>query len=379
MGVGVKLYLLAPEGDVDEPKRRLEQSGYRCEVINSAQQLPIHDERNGLLTVMCFSTDALLECHHPAIVPILFSRPPLVVATMLLALSNGAVDCWSGEMSSQELAERGEALVARLRRTHGVSQQVMQNAAAAARLSDLEQQLQEDQRAGQQIQLGMLPSQHKPMGQFLFSRWVQPSLMLSGDFVDYFPLQDRYLACFLADVAGHGASSALLTVMLKNISWRLQQKFGLPQFKSPGDMLGWINQTLIGQGIEKHVAMFLGIIDTQTDVLHYSMAAHYPPALMLSQAGEVTALQQSAKPLGLFPNAVYTSDQVDFPTGSTLLVFSDGVMDCLAPTDFDEKEAALRELAVTFDEPVKLWGRLCESLKKLDDVSLLAVKHERRA
>jgi serine phosphatase RsbU (regulator of sigma subunit) len=375
----VKLYLLAPEGDVDEPKRQMEQGGYRCEVIQSAQQLPIHDQRNGLLAVICFSEDDLLECHHPAMVPILFSQQPLAVAPMLLALSNGAVDCWSAEMSSQELAERGEALVARLQRTHTVSHEVAQNATAAARLSDLEQELQDDQRAGQQIQLGMLPSQHKQMDEFLFSRWVQPSLMLSGDFVDYFPLQDRYLACFLADVAGHGASSALLTVMLKNISWRLQQKFGLPQFKSPGDMLCWINDTLIGQGIEKHVAMFLGIIDKQTSVLHYSMAAHYPPGLMLSEGGDVITLQQSAKPLGLFPDAVYTSDQVDFPEGSTLLVFSDGVMDCLAPTDFDEKEAALQELAVSLGAPVKLWSRLCESLKKLDDVSLLAVKHERRA
>ena len=375
----MKLYLLAPEGDVDEPRGLMEQGGYRCEVIQSAQQLPIHDQRNGLLTVICFSEDDLLECHHPAMVPILFSQQPLDVAKMLLALSHGAVDCWSAEMSSQDLAKRGETLVARLQRTHAASHQVAQNAEAAARLSDLEQELQDDQRAGQQIQLGMLPSQHKQMDEFLFSRWVQPSLMLSGDFVDYFPLQDRYLACFLADVAGHGASSALLTVMLKNISWRLQQKFGLPQFKSPGDMLGWINDTLIGQGIEKHVAMFLGIIDKQTNVLHYSMAAHYPPGLMLSQAGDVTALQQSAKPLGLFPNAVYTSDQVDFPLGSTLLVFSDGVMDCLAPTDFDEKEAALQQLAISLGEPVKLWSRLCESLKKLDDVSLLAVKHERRA
>lgn len=375
----MKLYLLAPEGDVGEPKTLLEQGGYRCEIIHSAQQLPIHDERNGLLTVICFSADALLECHHPAMVPILFSQLPLAVTPMLQALSNGAVDCWSAEMSSPELAERGEALVARLQRTHAASHQLAHNARAAARLSDLEQELQDDQRAGQQIQLGMLPSQHKQMDHFLFSRWVQPSLILSGDFIDYFPLQDRYLACFLADVAGHGASSALLTVMLKNISWRLQQKFGLPQFKSPGDMLGWINETLIGQGIEKHVAMFLGIIDKQTNVLHYSMAAHYPPALMLSQSGDIAALQQSAKPLGLFPNVLYTSNQVDFPTGSTLLVFSDGVMDCLAPTDFDEKEAVLKELAVILGEPVKLWSRLCESLKKLDDVSLLAVKHDGRA
>ena len=247
MGVNVKLYLLAPEGDVDEPKGLFERGGYHCEILSSAQQLPIHDQRNGLLTAICFSADALLECHHPAIVPILFSQQPLDVTLMLLALSNGAVDCWSAQMSSSELAERGEALVARLQRTHAVSHEVAQNAKAAARLSDLEQELQDDQRAGQQIQLGMLPSQHKQMDEFLFSRWVQPSLMLSGDFVDYFPLQDRYLACFLADVAGHGASSALLTVMLKNISWRLQQKVQVTLQAS------WINDMLIGQGIEKHV------------------------------------------------------------------------------------------------------------------------------
>jgi len=90
-------------------------------------------------------------------------------------------------------------------------------------------------------------------------------------------------------------------------------------------------------------------------------------------------LQQSAKPLGLFPGAQYTSDQVAFPEGSTLMVFSDGVMDCLAPSDFAEKEVALITLAESLGEPVKLWSRLCESLKNLDDVSLLAVKHGRRA
>jgi serine phosphatase RsbU (regulator of sigma subunit) len=167
--------------------------------------------------------------------------------------------------------------------------------------------------------------------------------------------------------------------MLKNISWRLQQKFGLPSFSSPGDMLGWINETLIGQGIEKHVAMFLGIIDKQDNTLHYSMAAQYPPALLAAPSGETQLLQQQAKPLGLFPDAAYVSNQVPFPKGSTLLVFSDGVMDCLPPDQFADKEAALVALSQSLPDPLKLWSRLCESLKNLDDVSLLAVQRERSA
>ena len=370
----MKVFLLSADDQTHDALMTLQGAGYSCEVVVSAQQIPVH-EGNGLIAVLCQSPEALLECHHPAMVPILFANEALGVDDMLQGLSNGAADCWSMTMSAEQIKERGESLITRLQRTHQATQRAAQEGEAAARLSTLERELRDDQRAGQSIQLGMLPAQHKQMDRFCFSRWVQPSLMLSGDFIDYFPLQERYLACFLADVAGHGASSALLTVMLKNISWRLQQKFGMPEFDSPGNMLSWINDTLIGQGIEKHVAMFLGIIDKETQTLHYSMAAQYPPALLRSANGASTALLQEAKPLGLFPDMAYVSDEVDFPEGSTLFVFSDGAMDCLPAAGFEEKELALQMLVETLPEPAKLWSRLCESLKNLDDVSLLAVQH----
>ena len=374
------IYLLASTSKSEVLTRHLKPAGFQCEVVETAQQIPVHDERAGLATVLCSTIGDLLECHHPSLTPVYFCESELSVEAMLQALANGAADCWAVSMSAEQLRERADALLNRVEqklvtglRAEGDHQH------AAARLSSLEQELQEDQRAGQSIQLGMLPKQNKVMAGYRFSRWVQPSLILSGDFIDYFPLQDRYLACFLADVAGHGASSALLTVMLKNISWRLQQKFGLPSFNSPGDLLAWINETLIGQGIEKHVAMFLGIIDIHDNTLHYSMAAQYPPALLCGPNGHTQLLQQQAKPLGLFSDARYASEQLPFPAGSTLLVFSDGVMDCLPADQFADKEAALVALSQSLPEPLKIWSRLCESLKNLDDVSLLAVQRERSA
>ena len=374
------IYVLATASKSGRLTRHLKSAGFLCEVVESAQQIPVHDERAGLATVLCSTIGDLLECHHPSLTPVYFCESELSVEAMLQALANGAADCWALSMSAEQLRERADALLNRVEQklaaglgAEGDDQR------AATRLSTLEQELQEDQRAGQSIQLGMLPKQNKVMAGYRFSRWVQPSLILSGDFIDYFPLQDRYLACFLADVAGHGASSALLTVMLKNISWRLQQKFGLPSFNSPGDLLAWINETLIGQGIEKHVAMFLGIIDIQDNTLHYSMAAQYPPALLCGPNGHTQLLQQQAKPLGLFSDARYASEQLPFPAGSTLLVFSDGVMDCLPADQFADKEAALVALSQSLPEPLKIWSRLCESLKNLDDVSLLAVQRERSA
>jgi serine phosphatase RsbU (regulator of sigma subunit) len=221
----------------------------------------------------------------------------------------------------------------------------------------------------------MLPKQNKLIGNFLCSRWLAPSLLLSGDFIDYFPLQEKYLACFLADVAGHGASSALLTVHLKNISWRVQQKYGSPLFNSPGAMLGWINTTLIDQSIEKHVAMFLGIIDKETNTLHYSSGAQFPPAMIVHVNGQVDVLEQSGKPLGLFADAHYHSDSIDFPQGSELLVFSDGVLDCLTSEDLQEKEKQLLQAIAQSDGASSLWGMLRAQFVGVDDMSLMAVKH----
>ena len=375
----MKIFVLSAQSHDPRIAEMLQRADFIYEFVSNAQQVPVHSSPESVLLVLCSTLEDLLECHHPALAPIFCQVTDLGAQQILDALGCGAIDCWSRMMPADELKTRASALLLRLQRTRDSNQRLRHEDEAAARLSDLEKELHEDQRAGQSIQLGMLPTQHKDMHHYRFSRWVQPSLILSGDFIDYFPLQERYLACFLADVAGHGASSALLTVMLKNISWRLQQKFGLPRVESPGDMLGWINETLIGQGIEKHVAMFLGIIDKETDTLHYSMAAQYPPVLLRSANGEIQQLHQEAKPLGLFPGATYQSDHVSFDEGSTLYVFSDGVMDCLAPAGFDEKERALESLVHSLADPIKLWSRLCESLKNLDDTSLLTVQRERSA
>ena len=83
---------------------------------------------------------------------------------MLQALGNGAADCWSAKMSGAELQERSAGLLSRLERNLASPQGAVGDSQMAMRLSTLEQELQEDQRAGQSIQLGMLPKQHKRMG-----------------------------------------------------------------------------------------------------------------------------------------------------------------------------------------------------------------------
>src|SRR5512142_1273509 len=70
-------------------------------------------------------------------------------------------------------------------------------------------QLAEDEDAGREIQFRMLPRNHQTFGPYLFTHCVVPSTFLSGDFIDAFPIDDVHWGFYLADVSGHGVSSAL--------------------------------------------------------------------------------------------------------------------------------------------------------------------------
>ena len=213
------------------------------------------------------------------------------------------------------------------------------------------------------------------VGHYRLRHRIVPSLILSGDFVDYFQITDRHFACYVADVAGHGASSAFVTVLLKNFSRRLRREYRASMLKAPGEILSWFNAELIDQGIDKHVAMFLAVVDCQEDVVAYANAAHFPPATIVTADG-AQSLEQKGKPLGLFPDLAYESLSVDFPPGARLVAFSDGVLDLIDADSIAEKEALLVDAMETHADMDSLWTVLDQRRLGADDVSCLLVEHE---
>ena len=120
-----------------------------------------------------------------------------------------------------------------------------------------------------------------------------------------------------------------------------------------------------------------GIIDKFDHTLHYSMAAQYPPALLVQEDGKVQSLGLVGKPLGLFADAEYVSATVEFSLGSTLCVFSDGVLDCLEPSDLVEKEQSLADKLAKTEALSALWKELEAANPGRDDMCLMAVKRQR--
>lgn len=206
--------------------------------------------------------------------------------------------------------------------------------------------LQEDQNAGRQVQMNMLPVNPWVTGGFKFEHQIIPSLYLSGDFVDCFRVDEHRVAFYLADVSGHGASSAFVTVLLKFMTTRLmfesRRGGSMPEFK-PSDVLGHINRGLINCKLGKHVTMVGGVIDEHTGLLTYSIGGHLPLPVLYTE-DQARYLDGRGLPVGLFDEATYTDHVIELPERFSLTLLSDGILDLLPGETLKDKETALPEI-----------------------------------
>jgi ActR/RegA family two-component response regulator len=95
--------------------------------------------------------------------------------------------------------------------------------------------LKQDQLAGLEVQKSLMPESPLAFGDYEISHSITPSLYLSGDFVGYNFVLDRYLLFYFADVSGHGASSAFVTVLLRFMIGRvIRRPYARKRLCSPG-------------------------------------------------------------------------------------------------------------------------------------------------
>ncbi len=206
--------------------------------------------------------------------------------------------------------------------------------------------LERDQQAGRHIQMKMLPPKHMETGAYHFAHRVYPSLYLSGDFLDYITVGNDHVVFLVADVSGHGVSSAFVTVLLKNIVARMRSHFNRHNDQSilePVKLLRKINLEVLATQSGKHVTVFAGVLNMRSNTLRYAVAGHLPlPAIVVD--GRAHFLEGKGLPLGLFEDAEFQEINVELPATFQMCLFSDGVLEVLPEGSLDAKEHQLLEL-----------------------------------
>lgn len=238
--------------------------------------------------------------------------------------------------------------------------------------------LKVDQQAGRLVQSRLLPVSPHKLGAVSCEHLIIPSLYLSGDFVDYWQLTDGSLLFYIADVSGHGASSAFVTILLRYLMRDIverMQSAGEPV--DTGTVLSRLNSELCKANLQKHVTAFLGLIDAKSSELHYSVAGHYPMPIVGDDEG-FRYLEGRSFPLGVQEQIDYGEQQTALRGSYSLTLVSDGVLELMPESSLDEKEQVLLNAV---QANAGNFARLSEALQlervsdAPDDVALLTISH----
>jgi sigma-B regulation protein RsbU (phosphoserine phosphatase) len=291
------------------------------------------------------------------------------------AMRIGAVDVFeSADLDAGGLAQRIDRAIGRGGRLARASGVAADDAQTRAQLREF----QRDQRAGRYIQMGMLPPSPMAIDRYRLRHKLYPSLMLSGDFVDYFRITDRHFVFYIADVSGHGASSAFVTVLLKNFSRRLRREYRPKMLKAPGEILAALNRELLDNQLDKHVAVFVGVVDLADDSLAFANGGHFPPAILIDDDG-ARYLEVAGKPVGLFESATWESNRTELRGPVMLAMVSDGIFEQMGAIPLAAKEQRLLDAVKTArSQNVDLWNVLGLEQRRAgpDDVACLVITKE---
>ncbi len=208
------------------------------------------------------------------------------------------------------------------------------------RLQQSKRTLEEDLESARIFQQGLLPPRDWGGRSITTAGLYIPSARLSGDLIDYWTLPAGGTALVAADVEGHGASSAMLTGIVKTHIRTLAQ-----QETEPATILEELDGVLRSFALSRFLTILL-VIDDGSEI-RFCGAGH-PAGIIALPDGSRRLLESEGIPLNValpIPRGRRTSVEPRRP-GSRLVLYTDGFADSESPTGARFSETDAYEAAV---------------------------------
>lgn len=192
----------------------------------------------------------------------------------------------------------------------------------------VQRDVERDLEFARQVQRGFLPNERPRLEGYSFSDYYEAAKSVGGDYYDYIPLPNGKIAVTLGDVAGKGVSAALLMARLYSSA-----RYLFLTHEDPADAVTALNEDIVTSGMGQRFITFVTmLVDPDRAELTLLNAGHMPPLLRLADGTTQTISESvSSLPLGILPDTKYESETIDFPQGSSVLAFTDGVTEAMSP------------------------------------------------
>ncbi len=232
-----------------------------------------------------------------------------------------------------------------------------------------------------QVQQKLLPERGRVLDRLEISGHCLPAGAVGGDSFDFIELGPDRLAFVLADVSGKGLPAAL---MMANLQAILRTGAQLASQDLPA-FLSVANRQFYESTQPHHYAtLFFAEYDDTRRRLRYVSCGH-PAGILLRRDGSVERLSSTTTAFGLFDELHTEVGETTIIDGSTLVVFSDGIIEAERDggTELGEERliemlrdlVARRDIALT-DLPRALVDEILEtnSYRQTDDMTVIVAR-----
>ena len=185
-----------------------------------------------------------------------------------------------------------------------------------------ESRLQNDLDTAREIQLQLLPRGAREVPGLDISAAYVPARELGGDFYDFLSYGEGRLALALGDVSGKGTAAALYG----SLAIGMLREHAVENTAAPPVMLAMLNRRLHAARLEaRFIALTFGVYDPMERTLTMANAGGTHPLLL--RGGELSEIPVDGIPLGLFPEAEYSSSTLHLRVGDVIVFASDGILE----------------------------------------------------
>jgi GAF domain-containing protein len=226
------------------------------------------------------------------------------------------------------------------------------------------------------LQQSMLPELPRISGMEMSARYLPAqggAAAVGGDWYDAFAQPDGSVMLAVGDVSGHDIEAAATMGQVRN----LVRGDAYGRQDEPGPLLAQLDRALHGLGVPAAATAVLARIRRAGDHYHVAFSnAGHPPPIVLTPDGDIHIWWETPEPLlGLLPRAARTTHHRDVPPGSTLMLYTDGLVEHPARL-IDDGIARIRHVLQDNAAlpPEELCSRLIDSAsRRTDDIALLVV------
>ena len=270
----------------------------------------------------------------------------------------------------EELQEKNKQLTERLSELQ-VAYDIMKEQSRA---------LKEDLLTAQKIQFHLLPRNFPETDRLSFAAFYQPSRNVGGDIFDVVQVDPDNVVAYVADASGHGVSSAMMAVFIKQLvkPFKLddKRKFIL----SPSEVLSYLNDMIFGEGVQDTVFVTMAYlhIDLQEMKVNISTAGH-PPLIIRRSDGSIEQIGCRCPALGISREGQFTEKSTNVSDQDIILMYTDGITDCenRAGEQFGRKgliesvRSAEKSASDVYSSVIKGIKKCSEERPQEDDMSML--------